>query len=89
MTYQCQRGPPNNQNSNAAAPENGPYDNYLQLRKDAMRIPKQFFFKNRTASNENHQVDGAAGDYFSFHTVTEENKDDRRGGRMASSNSRV
>ena len=77
MTYQCQRGPPNNQNStdvavaqqdgadgskSSKAPAAAPHDNYLQLRKDAMRIPTQFFFKSKMVSDDN--ADGDGGDYF-------------------------
>ena len=66
MTYQCQRGPANNSVTNA-----GSWDDYLQLRKDAMRIPKQFFF--------HHKVPGQSDDidnYFSFNAATEEAKDE-------------
>ena len=109
MTYQCQRGPPNNQNStDVAVPQQDgadsskpskaaaavPYDNYLQLRKDAMRIPMQFFFKSRLVSDE--KVDGGGGDYFSFNANTEEAKDEQgnrsrnlRNGANSSNHSRI
>ena len=38
-----------------------------------MRIPKQFFFKNKELE---FQIDMAEGDYFNFNSATEENKDD-------------
>jgi len=37
------------------------YDDYLQLRKDAMRIPKQFFYKGRLGT-DNIDLDN----YFDF-----------------------
>ena len=109
MTYQCQRGPPNNQNSTdvAVSQQEGadsskaskataaaPYDNYLQLRKDAMRIPMQFFFKSRMVPDENEDGDG--GDYFNFNANTEEAKDEQgnrsrnlRNGANSSNHSRI
>lgn len=46
-------------------------DDYLQLRKDALRIPKQFYFKVKGGAEENEGMDN----YFSFNAVTEEGKD--------------
>jgi hypothetical protein len=47
------------------------YDDYLQLRKDAMRIPKQFFYKGRVGP-ENIDLDN----YFDFNQATEEAKEE-------------
>ena len=116
MTYQCQRGPPNNNYLNGSSPvvpQNNQntkdqkqrqeqqqqmpyYDNYLQLRKDAMRIPMQFFFKSRVLPDENaggNRLASAGDDYFSFNGVmTEEAKDEHgnprsRNGRVSGANS--
>ena len=65
LTYQCMRGPAR------VAGEVQDHDDYLQLRKDAMRIPKQFYFKVKGTSEDNDNMDN----YFSFNAVTEEGKD--------------
>jgi len=43
--------------------ESNPSGDYLQLRKDAMRIPKQFYF--RVKAQEKHEDDNMKN-YFSF-----------------------
>ena len=66
MTYICnRRAKPNGVGSEV-------YDNCLQLRRDAMRIPKQFFHKNR-------ELEGVldAENYFSFNQATEEADESR------------
>ena len=61
--------------------DGNPKDDYLQLRKDAMRIPRQFFFKSKAlekkASDNNSNMDN----YFSFNQATEEAKDESAGGQ--------
>ena len=48
-----------------------------------MRIPKQFYFKNRQLQGDD-VTDMASGDgYFSFHAATEEAKDDHGRSRNA------
>ena len=68
MTYQCMRVPSNKHKNGQSEP-----GDYLQLRKDAMRIPKQFFFKSQRQGNSANM-----DDYFSFNAATEEAKDDEQ-----------
>jgi len=46
-------------------------DDYLQLRKDAMRIPKQFYYKSRDGTDHIE-----AENYFDFNQATEEAKEE-------------
>ena len=58
-----------------------PVDDYLQLRKDAMRIPRQFFFKSKALEKKSDAPQATNIDnYFSFNQATEEAKDESGAG---------
>ena len=73
ITYQCSRDRPKLSGVQIGDAEHGNLD-YLQLRKDTLKIPKQFYLRKDLSEKLSNNYNSGVGEFLKY-ASTEGNKD--------------